>query len=125
MKLKLALILFLLALYACSPDRNGIFIQGIWQAADAGSAASMQSFVQWQFSRDGFILQQEIREGDFLISPGSYSILESDGDRMAIELYNISGDLFTYNNLPVVYAVEIDRTNDALRINDRLFERVD
>lgn len=122
---KLIWILVLLSLTACRPDRNRQFIQGIWQAADGGSAASTQSFVQWQFSRGGFILQQEIREGDRMISQGSYSVVRNEGDLIEIELYNISGSVFTYNNLPAVFSIEIDSSANTIRINDRLFERVE
>lgn len=118
-------VLGLLLLSACRADGNRTFIQGSWQPADAGSAASSQPFVLWQFSRGGFILQQEIRTGELMISQGSYSVLENEGNRLKVELYNISGDLFTYNNLPVVYVIDLDLDSGMIRINDRLFERIE
>jgi len=122
---RLAFFVLVLMLTACGTGSSRTFIQGTWQAADEGSAAFKQTAVIWQFSRGGFILQQEIREGEWMISQGSYAIVETAGDMMQIELYNISGDLFTYNNLPVVYDIAIDSVQDRIRINDRTFERLD
>ena len=60
-----------------------------------------------------------------MISQGSYSVVRSEGELIEIELYNISGSVFTYNNLPAVFSIEIDSSANTIRINDRLFERVE
>ncbi len=111
-------------LAACSQDGNAAFIRGIWQGTDEGSAGSNQDFIQWQFSRGSFVLQQEIREGELMVSEGSYYVVDSSGDELIVEFYNITGDVFTYNNLPATYIIEIDRATGNIRINSRVFERI-
>ena len=123
---KTLILLFLLLLSACASDPNAAFIQGTWISnADSAGAGSGQLAVEWQFSRGGFILHQEIDPGEWMLSQGSYRVVESEGNVVMVELYNISGDRFTYNNLPVTYKIEIDREAGKIRINSREFERAE
>lgn len=122
---KIFLLLFLTMLISCVRDDPRVYIQGIWIATDENSAASSLDFIQWQFSRGSFILQQEVRAGQLMISQGKYDVLENDGNALLVELYNITGDVFTYNNLPVIYKLEINEASGTIRINSREFERVE
>lgn len=58
-----------------------------------------------------------------MASQGIYRILESEGDLLVIELYDISGDVFTYTNNPVDLRIQIDCEKDTLYFNRTLFER--
>jgi hypothetical protein len=41
-----------------------------------------------------------------------------------LELYDIQGERFTYENTPVEVKIEIDREQDTIRLVNTLFERV-
>ena len=112
-------------LISCVHDDPRVYIQGIWIATDENSAASSLDFIQWQFSRGSFILQQEVRAGQLMVSQGKYDVVENDGNALLVEFYNITGDVFTYNNLPVIYKLEINEASGTIRINSREFERVE
>ena len=117
------LFLLLILLTACSTDPNLVFIQGTWVGTDEGGVGSGGRFAQWQFSRGQFLAQLENPAGDVMVSQGSYRLVESEGDLLMLEFYDISGDVFTYNNLPAAYRIEIDRQAGTIRINSRVFVR--
>jgi hypothetical protein len=120
-KTLLAFVLLLL-LSACSMDPNLAFIQGTWISVEAEDGAGPLE-AEWQFSRGVFIYEQEIDTDTWLYSQGSYRLVESEGDVLMVELYDISGDRFTYENGPATFKIEIDREAGTIRINSRLFER--
>ena len=117
------LFLLLILLTACSTDPNLEFIQGTWVGTNEGGIGAGGLFAQWQFSRGQFLAQLENPAGDVQVSQGSYRLEESEGDLLMLELYDISGDVFTYNNLPVTYKIEIDRQAGTIKINSRVFVR--
>jgi hypothetical protein len=117
------IVLFLLLLSACSMDPNVAFIQGTWVTVEPEAGAGPLE-AEWQFNRGNFIFEQEIDADTWLYSQGSYRLVESEGDVLMVELYDISGDRFTYENEPATFRIEIDRGTGRIRINSRLFERV-
>ena len=113
-----------LSLSACSRNPNDLFIQGVWiTAEDQGEGNPDPVYYEWQFNNGTFYVFQEVRGGSPLASEGSYRILESDGDLLVIELYDISGDRFTYTNNPVDLRIQIDQEKETLYFNRTLFER--
>jgi hypothetical protein len=129
MKKRLLLILLLIPLFlsACRPDPNEEFIQGTWSIvneAKTGSASSATRYFAWEFSGGTFYREEELDPLTTIQSQGRYRIVESDGDVLLLELYDIKGERFTYNNSDVEVKIEIDREQDMVRITSRLFERV-
>jgi len=126
-KLWIILFLLVLALPACAPDPNGQFIQGSWDTGvdvDTTEVNTTNTYIEWRFTNGTFYLHQEIGLGAPLNSQGSYQILESEGDLIVLELFNIQGDVFTYNNTSTDLRIRVDRDQDAIWINNTRFDRV-
>jgi hypothetical protein len=114
----------LLFLTACTLDPNDKFIQGGWsfvnESGDYRSGSTHVYFV-WQFSNGTFFVQQEVILGKPLVSEGRYRILESEENKIILELFNVQGNYIPEE--PYELRIEIDRENDTARIQKTLFER--
>ena len=116
--------LFLVLLSACAADPNAVFIEGTWAAVVQETAPGPARLAsEWYFGRGGFIFQQEIDTDTWFYSQGRYRVVSSEGDVLMVEVYDISGDRFTYNNQPATFTIEIDREAETIRINRREFEK--
>lgn len=130
MSSKLFLILLSLlvfALSACAPDPNEEYIQGKWSIVrqpGGGSSSSDIEFFEWRFSNGTFVRTQQVDRGSILVSNGRYRVLESKDDLVLLELFDIHGDRFTYENNPVDIEIRINRDQDIVQINRLSFERV-
>jgi hypothetical protein len=121
------LILLPIFLFGCTSDQNEEFIQGTWSIVhevSTGSSSTVNRSLTWEFSGGMFYREEEFSALDIDQSQGRYRIIESDADVILLELYDIKGERFTYNNSAVDLKIEIDREHDTLRITNRLFERV-
>lgn len=122
----LAISVMLLIFSACSPDPNEAFIQGTWsitnELSPAGSASAIKYF-EWEFRNGYFYRAQEIDPLNIIQSQGRYQILESDEDVLVLELFDIKGERFTYNNSPIDIKIEINRDQDTIQVVNILFER--
>lgn len=122
----LAITLILLTLSACSPNPNEAFIQGTWSIVNedsSGGSTSVIKYFEWEF-RDGYFYRaQEIDPRSIIQSQGRYRIIENDEDVLVLELFDIQGERFTYENSPTDIKIEIDRDQDLIRVVNMLFER--
>jgi hypothetical protein len=119
--------LLVLALSACALDPNEQFIQGTWSIARQSGGTSPTSeieFFEWRFRNGTFLRQHEFSRGSVLVSNGRYRILESKGDVILLELFDIKGERFTYANNPVDIEIQINRDQDTIQIGRMWFERV-
>jgi hypothetical protein len=122
----LTIAMMLLVLSACSPNPNEAFIQGTWSIVnetDAGGSTSAIKYFEWEFREGYFYRQQELDPRSIIQSQGRYRILESDEDGIVLELFDIKGERFTYNNSPTDIKIEIHRDQDTIRVVNMLFER--
>ena len=113
-------LLLIFTLSACSLDTNEQFIQGSWQIAQPGTG---NEFFLWRFNNGNFNREQEIDGGSSLFTTGRYQVTESEADVLTLELFDFSGDRISYENNPMTIKIEIDRTNDTVRITNTLFVR--
>ncbi|MCJ7659108.1 MAG: hypothetical protein MUO67_08160 [Anaerolineales bacterium] len=101
-------------LSACTPDENDTFIQGSWfynsQHIQEQISESFQETI-WAFDRGTyetdsccFVKFQQY---------GRYDILESEGDKLILELFNIDGK---FNSERVSIAITIDRQADTISL---------
>jgi hypothetical protein len=112
----LLLLLIVLAsiLGACTPDENEIFIQGGWYYNDRHIQEVVgESYVEttWYFDRGTyetytccFVEFQQF---------GRYDILESEGDKIVLDLFNIDGK---FNSERVQIGITIDREKDTIKL---------
>ncbi len=112
----LLLVLIILAsiLGACTPDENEIFIQGGWYYNDRHIQEVVgESYLEttWYFDRGTyetytccFVKFQQF---------GRYDILESGGDKIVLDLFNINGK---FNSERVQLGITIDREADTIKI---------
>lgn len=125
-KYLIAIITLLLMLSACSPNSNEAFIQGTWSLVNetsSGGSTSAIRYFEWEF-RDGYFYRaQEIDPRSIIQAQGKYRIVESDEDILVLELFDIQGERFTYENSPTEIMIEIDRDQDLIRVVNMLFER--
>jgi len=104
--------LFFLA--ACTPDQNETFIQGSWYYNDAHIQEVVgESFEEtyWTFDRGTY----ETYSCCFIEyhQYGRYDILESEGDKIILDLFHINGKL---NSERVQIRVNIDREADTISL---------
>ena len=59
-----------------------------------------------------------------MVSNGRYRVLASDEDLILLELFDIHGERFTYENNPVDIEIQIDQDQDTVQIDRLTFERV-
>jgi hypothetical protein len=78
----------------------------------------------WEFNNGNFAREQEIDKGQLNYALGRYRILESDEDSLTLELFDISGDRFTYENNAIEMTILIDLTQDTIQISSDLFKRL-
>ena len=110
----LCVIVLTTLLAACSPDQNDIFIQGSWYFNDPHIREQIgESYEEtiWTFDRGAY----ETYSCCFLKFQqyGRYDVLESEEDRIVLELFNIDGK---FNSERVQIAITIDRGNDTIRL---------
>jgi len=106
------LLLLGISLTACTPDENESFIQGTWFYNDLHIQQQVsESFSQtyWYFDRGTY----ETSTCCFVEFQqyGRYDILESEGDRLLLDLFNIDGK---FNSEHVQIVITIDRQADTL-----------
>ncbi len=103
-----------LLLTACTPDENDTFIQGTWFYNDLHIQQQVgESFSEtyWSFDRGTYETYTccfvEFRQY------GRYDILESEGNRLVLELFNIDGK---FNSERVPIAITINRQDDTIKL---------
>ena len=99
---------------ACVPDENELFIQGGWYYNDRHIQEVVgESYLEttWYFDRGTyetytccFVEFQQF---------GRYDILESEGDRIVLDLFNIDGK---FNSERVQLGITIDRGADTIKL---------
>ena len=102
------------ALSACTADENEAFIQGSWYYDDPHIKKQIgESYSEtfWTFERGTYETYTccFVQFEQF----GRYNILESDGDKLVLELFNIDGK---FNSERVPIAISIDRQGDTIRM---------
>ena len=115
----------LLTLPACTPNPNEEFIQGNWAFVNESGdyrPGRPPLYFQWNFYNGTFYVEQEVFMGFPRISEGHYRILDSEEDKLTIELYDVQGNYYQYE--PVEVDIQLDRENNTLRISKALFEHV-
>ena len=110
----LGLVLLLVLLSACTPDENDTFIQGSWYYNDPHILEVVgESYVEtyWTFDRGAyetysccFVKFQQY---------GRYDILESEGDKLVLELFNIDGK---FNSERGQIGITINRKDDTIKL---------
>ena len=114
-----SLVLVLLMLCACTGSQNEDFIQGTWVLADPNEA-----YFLWEFNNGGFVREQEIAKDQLNYAIGRYRILDNDEDTLTLELFDLKGDRFTYENNDIEITILIDRDQDTIQISSDIFDRV-
>jgi hypothetical protein len=99
---------------ACTPDQNETFIQGSWFYNDQHIQEQIgETFEEtiWVFDRGTY----ETYSCCFVKFQmyGRYDILESESDKLILELFNINGK---FNSERVQIAISIDREADTIRL---------
>jgi hypothetical protein len=112
--LYLLVLIAIALLAACTPDQNEAFIQGDWYYNDLHIqevVGESYSETYWTFGRGTyetytccFVKFQQY---------GRYDIVESEGDTMILELFNIDG---RFNSERVQIGVRLDREADTIDI---------
>jgi hypothetical protein len=110
----IGVILLFSFLAACTPDQNEAFIQGSWYYNDQHIEDQVgESYEEtfWTFDRGTY----ETHTCCFIKFQqyGRYDIVQSDGDKLVLELFNINGKL---NTERVQVAITIDRQADTIRL---------
>lgn len=109
------LVLIAIALLAaCTPDQNEAFIQGDWYYNDLHIqevVGESYSETYWTFGRGTYETNTccFVKFQQF----GRYDIVESEGDTMILELFNIDG---RFNSERVQIGVHLDREADTIDI---------
>ena len=108
------LVLLVAFLSACTPDENDTFIQGSWFYNSQHIQEQIgESYLEtyWAFDRGTyetvsccFVKFQQY---------GRYDILESEGDKLVLELFNIDGK---FNSERGQIGITIDRQADTIRL---------
>ena len=103
-----------LLLSACTSDENEAFIQGSWFYNDQHIQEQIgETFSEtyWSFDRGTY----ETYTCCFMKFQqyGRYDILESEGDKLVLELFNIDGK---FNSERAQIAVTIDRQADTISL---------
>ncbi len=121
-----------MSLSGCAKDPNEEFIQGTWEPSaeiikltnqlySAPRSGSVHVYNRWAFE-DGryyYIFDNTFTKDEEM---GRYRVLESDGDTMRLELYDIKGtSLTTKREISVI----IDREAGTLRIQRGTYTRIE
>jgi hypothetical protein len=108
------LLILLISLTACTPDPNEVFIQGSWQYLDPHlqeivGETYLETF--WTFASGTYETSSccFVRFQQY----GSYNVLESEGDTLTLELFNIDGN-FSSERVQII--VLIDREADTIKL---------
>ena len=110
----LAMIVLAVVLAACTPDQNDLFIQGRWyhnnpHLLEVVGESFQETF--WTFDR-GTYHTHSCCFARYEQS-GRYTILESEGNTLILEFFNINGKL---NSERYQVGVKIDPETDTIRI---------
>lgn len=111
-------------LSGCSPSETERYIQGTWAFAnEQGDPRSTELHVlnEWWFGGGRYFYQFEVAFGFPLVSEGRYRIVETEEDRIVIELYFVEGNAPLFENQQVY--LNLERDTDSLRINRTLYDR--
>jgi hypothetical protein len=107
-------LIFTTVLVGCS-DPNNDYLQGVWYRGD------VHYFDRWTFDRGSFTHQFEITPMDTNLVQGHYSVLDSQGDRITLELFDIQS---TFEAEDTEILVVIDKQRDMIRITGKTYSRV-
>ena len=113
------LFLLLLAggLAGCS-NPNYEFIQGKWERGN------VHFYDMWIFDGGQFIHQTGVNMMNPQILSGKFAIVESQGDELIIELYDLQATYTTFIDDRQEVKIVIDRETDAAKIGRSDFARV-
>jgi hypothetical protein len=107
----LALVAFLVA---CASDENEAFIQGSWFYNSQHIQEQVgESFLEVYWTFDGGNYETYSCCFTEFHQYGRYAIVESEGDRLMLELFNIDGK---FNSERVQILVKIDRQADMISL---------
>ena len=110
----LGLILLLVLLTACASDENEAFIQGTWFYNSLHIQEQVgESFLEVYWTFDGGNYETYTCCFQEYHQYGRYTIVESEEDRLILELFNIDGK---FNSERVQVAVKIDRDADTISL---------
>lgn len=110
----LILVLLAFGLAACSNPADQ-FLQGRWQRGNV-------HFVdEWFFDRGTFSHQSAVVVFHPQVQTGRYAIIESQGDSLTLELYDLSGS-FADDSQEI--RITIDREAGTLKIGREVYTRV-
>lgn len=112
--LPIGLIALVFLLSACTPDENEVFIQGTWFY----NSQHIQEQIGESFEETIWVFDRGTYETDSCCfmkfqQYGRYDILESEGDKLVLELFNIDGK---YNSERGSIGITIDRQTDTIRL---------
>ena len=113
-KILIGLVLLCAFLTACTSDENEAFIQGSWFYNSQHIQEQVgESFLEVYWTFDGG--NYETYSCCFMEfhQYGRYAIVESEGDRLTLELFNIDGK---FNSERVQILVKIDRQADMISL---------
>jgi len=108
--------MFVLAslLAACTPDQNEAFIQGSWFYNSQHIQEQVgESFQETTWIFDGGTYETYTCCFVEFQQYGRYDILESEGDKIVLELFNIDGK---FNSERFSIAITIDREADTIKL---------
>jgi len=111
-------------LAACKTSESDDYIQGTWAFANESGdprATELHVLHEWWFGRGRFFFQHEVTYGFPIRAEGRYRIVETSGEKIVLELYNIEGNATFYENQQIPLRMEIE--SDMLRINRVLYFR--
>ena len=110
----LGLIFLLALLSACVPGENEAFIQGSWFYNSQHIQEQVgESFLEVNWTFDGGNYETYTCCFQEFHQYGRYTVLESEGDRLMLELFNIDGK---FNAERVQIMVTIDRQADTISL---------
>ena len=120
----LVLIALSVFLGGCKGDPNDDFIQGTWYHNDphlANLSGEQQEESWWTF-RQGLVGTFEHYVCCFveIVQSGNYTVLNSDGDTLVLELFNVRGHASGMSLEPDSTAevrIQIDRQADTIKID--------
>ena len=119
----LGMILLAAILSACTPDQNDLFIQGRWYHNSPHLLEVVGESYQetyWTFDRGTY--QTHACCFARFEQSGRYNILESEGNTLTLEFFNINGK---FNSERFQVGVKIDPETDTIRIQGSgPFERI-
>lgn len=109
--------LLITLLTACSNELDQ-FIQGKWARGD------VHVWTEWNFDRGTYSYYSDYDNNlTNIYETGRYSIIESGEDYLVLELFDQRGGVPSIEDR-VELRIDIDREEDTIRIQRRLFDRI-